>query len=307
MATTAAAQEVAPRIFDIRDRVTVVDLPAEASVLSLWCPLVSDAEHQRVLDFRIDSTLPFEIHHDASHGNQILYVGFYHPLPNEVELTLRFRVERRDRGRPSEPASFPDLPDSRAFARFLAPERHVEVTPEIERLSRDLRGNEPNIIEQARRFYDYVVGYMTYDAEQQSWVGSSEHALSCSVGNCNDIHALFIALCRAAQIPARFVLGQALEPPPSGEESCEVCGYHCWAEFFAPGAGWLPVDASCACKYGKHALFGELETNHVAWSIGRDILLQPLQQGEPLLFFVAPYAEVDGRPHAAIRRYLTFS
>ncbi len=35
-------------------------------------------------------------------------------------------------------------------------------------------------------------------------------------------------------IPARLALGQAFEPPPPGEEACDLCGYHCWAEFFAP-------------------------------------------------------------------------
>ncbi|AMC63804.1 hypothetical protein RN09_2056 [Mycobacterium tuberculosis variant africanum] len=96
---------------------------------------------------------------------------------------------------------------------------------------------------------------MDYDATKQSFLGSTEHALTCSVGNCNDIHALFVSLCRSVDIPARFVLGQALELPQPGAQDCEVCGYHCWAEFFVAGLGWLPADASCATKYGTHGLF----------------------------------------------------
>ncbi len=148
---------------------------------------------------------------------------------------------------------------------------------------------------------------MTYDAVSQSWTGSSDHALVCSAGNCNDIHALFIALCRSTNIPARLILGQALEPALPGEEGCELCGYHCWAEFFAPGLGWVPVDASCACRYGKHQLFGNLELNHIAWSVGRDLLLSPPQHEPRLLFFVGPYAEVDGQRYRQIDRRLTFT
>ncbi|MBI4539388.1 MAG: transglutaminase family protein [Gemmatimonadetes bacterium] len=108
-------------------------------------------------------------------------------------------------------------------------------------------------------------------------------------------------------IPARLILGQALEAPAPGEKACELCGYHCWVEFFAPGLGWVPADASCACKYGKHGLFGALETNHIAWSVGRDILLAPPQRDARVLFLAGPYAEVDGRPHPNVKRHVTFS
>lgn len=148
---------------------------------------------------------------------------------------------------------------------------------------------------------------MTYDAARQSWKGSTEHALVCSVGNCNDIHALFISLCRSVGIPARLILGQALEAASSDQEACELCGYHCWAEFFAPGLGWIPVDASCACKYGKHQLFGDLEMNHVAWSVGRDIELNPPQKGERLLFFAGPYVEINGVDHRTVERHVRFT
>lgn len=84
-------------------------------------------------------------------------------------------------------------------------------------------------------------------------------------------------------------------------------GYHCWAEFFVAGAGWLPADASCACKYGKHQLFGDLEMNHIAWSTGRDINLFPMQQGDPLLFFAGPYAELDRKRFPKIERHIHFN
>ncbi len=65
--------------------------------------------------------------------------------------------------------------------------------------------------------------------------------------------------------------------------------------------------ASCACKYGKHQLFGDLEMSQVAWSIGRDIVLSPAQQGQPLLFFAGPYAELDDLPLPPLDRHVRFN
>jgi transglutaminase-like putative cysteine protease len=185
-------------------------------------------------------------------------------------------------------------------------ERFVDVDDKTRSLASHIVGGETNPLHQARRVYEYVTEAMRYDAAQQSWRGSTEHALVCSVGNCNDIHALFVSLCRSIGIPARFVLGQALEAPPQGQETCDLCGYHCWAEFFVAGLGWIPADASCACKYGKHGLFGDLELNHVAWSVGRDILFTPPQRADRSLFFAGPYAELDGRTYP-VQRHVNFS
>lgn len=194
------------------------------------------------------------------------------------------------------------------FERWLRAERFVDVDDKTRALAGEIAGDTTNVLDRARRIYDHVIGAMTYDAELQSWKGSTEHALVCATGNCNDIHALFISLCRSLGIPARLILGQALEAPATpGEDACELCGYHCWAEFFASGLGWIPVDASCACKYGKHGLFGDLEMNHVAWSVGRDIELSPPQKDERLLFFAGPYAEVDGVAYRVAGRHIRFA
>ena len=73
-------------------------------------------------------------------------------------------------------------------------------------------------------------------------------------------------------------------------------GYHCWGWFFVAGKGWVPVDISEADKHPemKEYYFGNLTADRVAFSVGRDLLLEPPQNGPPLNFFVYPYAEVDG-------------
>jgi transglutaminase-like putative cysteine protease len=307
MLEVRTAPGVETRQFEIRDRVAIMRVPPGAIALDLWCPLIVDSPYQRVLDIAVESPAPVSVGHDADHGNAILNMRLERPLPSDVSLSIRYRVERAAVEHRLDPTCVRGTSPRQLFARHLAPERHVEVTSETRALAQQIVGGEQNDLERARRIYDHVVGYMTYDAAEQSWVGSTQHALACTVGNCNDIHALFISLCRSIGIPARLVMGQALETPQPGEEPCEICGYHCWAEFFVAGLGWLPADASCACKYDKHHLFGNLELNHIAWSIGRDILLQPAQRGDRLLYFVAPYAEVDGRVHQSVSRGITFT
>jgi len=292
--------------FHIVDRVTVSQIPTAAAVLDLWCPIIPDSAYQRVLDLIVESAYPFSLGHDVDCGNLIFHARVDRPLPDEVRLQLRYHVERRAVPHELDADRAPASSDRQLFWQCLRPERYVDVTDRTRDLARQIVGTETRAVEQARRIYDHVTEYMTYDATRQSWKGSTEHALTCTMGNCNDIHALFLSLCRSIGIPSRLVMGQALEPPAPGQEHCEICGYHCWAEFFAPGCGWVPVDASCACKYGKHQLFGDLEMNHIAWSRGRDILLQPMQRGDRLLYFAGPCAEVDGSVHRAVARQITF-
>jgi len=291
--------------YEISDHFSLGE-PLVGKSVAVWAPIIPDTDRQRVLDFRLDAPEDVTFAHDGAHGNLVMHFAA-EALAEPAAFALHYTVETRVDERPMTPECVGEIANPAAFAPWLGPEQHVTVDAETAKLARDLVGTETNILEQARILYKYVIGHMAYDAAQQSWVGSSSHALTCSIGNCNDIHALFISLARSVDIPTRLVLGQALEPPPPGEEACDLCGYHCWAEFFAPGLGWIPVDASCACKYGKTDLFGTLELNHIAWSTGRDLVLSPPQKGDPLLYFAGPYAEVDGEPFNGLGRHVSFN
>jgi len=275
--------------------------------VKLWYPIIPDTQYQRVLDISVSAPWPWTVRREPEYGNLMLHAHMGALEDVEATFQIRYLVERTAITHRLDPACVRPLESSALFEPWLRAEQFVDVDDKTRKLALEVVGAKTNMLDQARLVYDYVVGTMTYDAAQQSWKGSTEHALVCSVGNCNDIHALFISLCRSLGIPARLILGQAFEAPPPGHGVCELCGYHCWAEFFAPRLGWLPVDASCACKYGKHQLFGDLEMNHVAWSIGRDIELSPPQEGQPLLFFAGPYAELDGLPLPPLDRHVRFN
>jgi transglutaminase-like putative cysteine protease len=298
----APVLSAAHAVYEITDRFSLApkgeDGGAAARRLEVWAPLIFDAPEQQILDITVTAPEPWQVTREAEFGNQLLY-GRYDAsaAAASLEFEVRYLVERvtprQNRATPGTRTR--TLATPALFTRSLDAERHVDVTDETRQLARQIADGETSPLEQARRYYDYVTGTMDYDASKQSWLGSTQHALTCSVGNCNDIHALFVSLCRSAGIPARFVLGQALEPSEDGEP-CDLCGYHCWAQFFVAGLGWLPADASCAVKYDTHGLFGALETNHIAWSVGRDLLLTPPQRGERSLFLAGPYAEADGQP-----------
>lgn len=298
--------ETESKRYEIRDRVRVDAPTGGAEMLDVWAPVIPDTPYQRVLDLEVTAPAAWQIHREAEFGNLVFHSRLPAPVRAPVEVEFRYLVERLPVPHRLDPTLVRPVPTLQLFSRVLGIEQFVDINDKTRSLAREIVADEANILLQARLLYDYVIGTMSYDAAQQSWKGSTEHALVCSVGNCNDIHALFISVARSLNIPARLVLGQAFEPPPPGQEACELCGYHCWAEFFAPGLGWVPVDASCACKYGKHALFGAIESNHVAWSVGRDILLAPAQRDARILFFAGPYAETDGRRHPAVERHVTF-
>ena len=66
--------------------------------------------------------------------------------------------------------------------------------------------------------------------------------------------------------------------------------------------GWVPVDTSEASLHPEKRdyFFGAVDPHRVLFTVGRDIRLEPPQAGDRLNYFIYPYVEVDGRPHARL-------
>ena len=295
--------------------VEIPALPKEAKELRLWIPLATSDERQEVReptpllersasgDSRIDEGV------DPRTGNRFFVYTNVAGTPVD-SVTLTFDVTRHEyirkdfRGRGNQPLSDSEKKD---LADYLKADRLVPVDGKIGELAKQLAGDEKNAVNLARRFYDHVLATMKYDKPAgQPWGrGDALWACDAKYGNCSDFHSVFIGLCRARGIPARFSIGFPL-PEKRGEG--EIGGYHCWAEFYLAGYGWVPVDISEARKHPELAeyYFGAHTEDRVQFSTGRDVTLAPPQKGEPLNYIVYPYAELDGKPWDGVKRKLTY-
>jgi transglutaminase-like putative cysteine protease len=123
-------------------------------------------------------------------------------------------------------------------------------------------------------------------------------------GNCTDFHSVFMSLGRIRGIPVRFTMGLPVPPEKSGT----IGGYHCWAEFYVPDTGWVPVDISEASKHKELSAyyFGSLTPDRVAFTRGRDLELDPAPASGKQNFFIYPIVEVDGKAHTGEKHTFTY-
>jgi len=272
------------------------DIPiknASAGKVVAWVPLPREDAFQHVTDLKIDTPVASRIVEQRSDGNRVAYLEASAPLPATIPVTISFVVTRRqeaaDMMRAARPFAEPTGGD---FAEYLGADKLVPLDGRIAKVSNNLSEQGVTPVEQGRVIYEYVTEVMKYDKSGSGW-GHGDALYACDVrrGNCTDFHSLFIGLARARGIPARFTIGFPLAKAKSGT----IPGYHCWAEFYAGGV-WVPIDASEAWKHpDRHDYyFGNLDADRVAFTMGRDLELNPRQHGEPLNYLVYPYVEVDG-------------
>jgi hypothetical protein len=314
LALTAAAayqaSAVAPRErdFEFTYRTTITDIPEGAKKVALWIPYPVSDRNQEITDLKITAPYPTSVHKDPLYGNSILYMEVDAPKEKSVSLEMDLRVERKEYVRKDFSAG--KAPEGakgeNPMSRWLQPDRLVPLDDFVRKLAAEVTAGKSTDLEKARAIYDYAVKTMTYDKSGTGW-GRGDIYYACNIkkGNCTDFHAMFIGLARASGIPAKFAIGF---PLPEDKKEGEIGGYHCWAEFYLKGYGWVPVDASEAGKHPekKEYFFGAHDENRVQFSIGRDVVLNPPQEGDPVNFFVYPYVEIDGKPFAGVEKKFLF-
>jgi hypothetical protein len=115
---------------------------------------------------------------------------------------------------------------------------HIVFTPEVRRLAREIVGDESNPLQKALLVFRWVSTHVPWCSEMEYSIipNLSEKGLSARRGDCGVQGMIFITLCRAAGVPARWQSGWQTKP---GDWNM-----HDWSEFYVEPWGWLPADAS---------------------------------------------------------------
>lgn len=270
----------------------------------LWIPYPASDADQLIGDIKVTGDYTSSgVYTDRVHGNPILFALWDKDAQSRT-LTFSFSAQRKEVIRRNFPAR--EAPwDPADYRSYLAPTRFGPIDGDVKRLADQISSGQKTVLAKAKAIYDWTCQNMYRDPETRGCgTGDVCSLLSKPGGKCTDISSVFIALARASGVPAREVFGIRLGK--KAEE--DITNYqHCWAEFYLPGYGWVPVDPADvrkamlvenlkmedrkAADYQAY-FWGGIDPYRIKLSAGRDIVLNPPQAGEPLNTFGYPFAQV---------------
>ncbi|TES83952.1 MAG: transglutaminase domain-containing protein [Hadesarchaea archaeon] len=142
-----------------------------------------------------------------------------------------------------DPGITPDMVQGSIPADELQYTQHVDNLWEsddstISSEAHELTDNYSNYYHKAKQIFDFVKDYLTYVG-----YGEEEHSALWAYrnreGDCSEHTHLFVALARAAGIPAKHVSGYGYQAQYGTD--FEQMG-HAWAFVYLPGVEWVPID-----------------------------------------------------------------
>lgn len=163
-------------------------------------------------------------------------------------------------------------------ALYLQSDEYWEVgNPQIQQLSETYRT--------PRQIYDHVVRTLSYDYarinENPTRQGALQALVSPSKSVCMEFTDLFIAMARAAGIPARENVGYAHTTNTKLRPLSLVADVlHAWPEYYDQERRlWIPVDPTWADTTGGVNYFDKLDFDHIVFAIHGLSSSQPIPAG----------------------------
>lgn len=271
----------------------------------LWIPYPVSNANQQISDLKWTGNFAeAAVYTDRTFGTPMLYVRWDKDVKVR-QFRFSFAAERAEvirRDFPAEAAY-----DPRDFALYLAPTKLGPIDGEVRKLADQITAGKSGILEKARAVYDWTVDNTYRDPDTRGCgVGDVTALLRRPGGKCADISSIFIALARAAGVPTREILG--IRTGQTARQ--DVSGWqHCWAEFYLPGYGWVPVDPADVRKAMlkqdlklddprvaelRETYWGRVDQYRIRLSEGRDLQLNPPQQGPAVNYLMYPFAQIGG-------------
>ncbi|MCL4503126.1 MAG: transglutaminase domain-containing protein [Deltaproteobacteria bacterium] len=275
--------------------------------IKLWIPYPVSDQDQLISDIQVTGDYhTVAVYTGPGHGNPILF-AVWDKGAKSRKLDLSFKAQRQELARRDFPAQEPCW-DQADYRPYLQATRLAPTGGKVEELAAAITKGQKTVRGKARAIYDWVCKNMYRDPDTRGCgTGDVCALLKKPGGKCTDISSVFVALARAAGVPAREVFGLRLGKKPQEDLTQSQ---HCWAEFHLPGYGWVPVDPADVRKailveklkpedpkaktYEKY-FWGGLDQYRIKLAMGRDLVLNPPQNGEPLNTFGYPFAQVGSQ------------
>jgi len=198
-----------------RDSQEIVDVSYSSEPFGF----LTDRWGQRVAHFRVENMKPGDRFVPVMRVKVKSYEVMYHIFPERV-------------------GKLEDIPEDIRQKYLVDGSKYWINDPFIQSSVRKAVGDIRNPYWIARNIFDYIRVRMEY--ERVGGWNVAPTVLERGSGSCSEYTFVYIAMCRAAGLPARYVGAVAVR----GDEASLDYVYHRWVEVYLPGYGWIPVDPS---------------------------------------------------------------
>ncbi len=160
---------------------------------------------------------------------------------------------------------------------YLRPSRLVDIPDGIRDLAEPHRPKTPeDTLESVRAMMDGIFRDFTYEKDVTTISTTVPELLETRTGVCQDFAHVLLGLCRALEIPARYVSGYIVASRQSQSQTLgtmtQTQGFetgpsrgagasHAWIEAFTPTHGWRGFDPTNNLLASEH---------HIKMAVGRD-------------------------------------
>lgn len=147
--------------------------------------------------------------------------------------------------------------------RYLSPEPGIEsdntvISAKATEVTKGLKTADAK----AEALVRFVSRYLTYDLTSNSRNRGALAGFTTRSGVCSEYAGLFVAMSRAAGVPARLVYGWARSSGLNG--ALDYKNRHVWAEYYSGEHGWIQVDPTFAIVLPDDQVMYFDGFNHVA-------------------------------------------
>jgi len=231
----------------------LVNSSREPADMEMFIAVPRNNERQRILSFHCDPAFIGEM--TDEYGNRILHFldrnvppggAVAHGWMAEVEISSAvygFHGWTGSTGKLSQEET----------AVYLRDGENYQITaPIVKDLVERIAEGSPSEHETVRRLFRHLAENVRY-ARDDVW-DPAPAVLERGTGSCSEYNYAFLALCRAAGIPARYTGGIVLAAGREAEYDpavSEDAVFHRWSEVNLEGCGWFPVDCSRASSEVK--------------------------------------------------------
>lgn len=229
----------APREYDLTEVLELKNsLPDSPVRVTILLPVIQEEKPFQQVRPEGMSPSPQRQFRDSL-GNRLAEYVIDLPGGGKARIEARYRIKVYDFIVDADTSRIPGRCEVPSQVRtFLQPQQYIESAhPRIIEAASRVTAGESLPYYEALKLYDYMIDEFTFELTRKP--NSALGALDAGIVQCCDATLLYIALCRARGIPARYVGGLYLVPEERWEDQDST---HAWAEIYIPPYGWIPVD-----------------------------------------------------------------